>query len=198
MDNNEWISFIREIVQKGNDVNLKKECEKRGVGLNTLYRKLILLEKVDNKLYKEFLFLHPYKPRDTQGVDFEQLMRESILTGISQHELEEKYGVTKRTIQRQFAKVQESNYELYCIYKKYVELAKQGKDLDYVSIDNVEEGYILQSPTTEKQKLENRRNQFVEAIKAANASKNRQLSKHYKEQITRINKQIENDEGRIN
>ncbi len=198
MDNNEWISFIREIVQKGNDVNLKKECEKRGVGLNTLYRKLILLEKVDNKLYKEFLFLHPYKPRDTQGVDFEQLMRESILTGISQHELEEKYGVTKRTIQRQFAKVQESNYELYCTYKKYVGLAKKGKDLDYVSIDSVEEGYILQNPTTEKQKLENRRNQFVKAIKVANASKNRQLSKHYKEQIIRINKQIENNEGRIN
>ena len=35
--------------------------------------------------------MHPYKPRDRQEYDFEQLMRESILTGISQKELEAKF-----------------------------------------------------------------------------------------------------------
>ena len=88
MDDIEWIVFIKSIVSKGKNVNVKQECKERHVGLNTLYRKLQKLEKTNNELYQEFVSIHPYKPKDAQGVDFEQLMRESILSGMSQKELE--------------------------------------------------------------------------------------------------------------
>ena len=197
MDNVEWIDFIQEIVKKGNNVNLKKECEKRGVGLNTLYRKVSGLEQTNYQLYQQFVILHPYKPRDTQGIDFEQLMRESIITGISQKELEAKYGVSKRTIQRKFANIEAENYNLYYIYQLYVDALKTGKTLHHSVIDKIVEEYVPQVVSTEKEKLESRRNQFKESIRNAKENKQRQLCKHYEEQIMRIDKQIESKERGI-
>ena len=141
----EWKQFIKDIVKQGPKItNLKEECRKNHVGLNTLYRKLSILEETDYELYKQFISLHPYVPRDIQGVDFEQLMRESILTGISQKDLEIKYGVDKRTIQRKFANIKKDNSRLHEIYKRYTKL-KKGESLHHSIIDEVASEYTAKS-----------------------------------------------------
>lgn len=187
----QWEEFIEQIVQKGRDVNLKEICKEKHVGLNTLYRKLSILQKKNLALYQEFISLHPYKPRDTQGIDFEQLMRESIITGISQKDLEKKYDISKRTIQRKFAKIEEENFELYNIYQIYVDALKSGKQLHHTILEEVISEYIPQKVMTEKEKLEDRRKQFIESMKKV---ENRQTKNHYREEIKRVERQIEKNE----
>ena len=105
----EWKEFIIELNQTDKKVDLKKECKARGVGLNTLYRKVNSLKETDSEIFNEFIKKHPYSPRDISTIDFEQLMRESIICGVSQKDLENKYGVPKRTIQRKFRKIHDEN-----------------------------------------------------------------------------------------
>ena len=191
MEDIEWKQFIKEIVEKNKHINLKEECQKRQVGLNTLYRKLSKLEQTDNDLYNQFVSIYPYKPRDIQGIDFEQLMRESMLTGISQKELENKYGIPKRTIQRKFAEIRSKNAELYSIYQIYTKL-KSGQQLYQSVIEKLEAEYVPQTVVTEEIQLDNRRKKFVESLHVAKEKKNWQLYRHYVEQIERIDKQQSN------
>ena len=90
----EWKEFIIELNQEDKKVDLRKECKARGVGLNTLYRKVNKLKETDREIFTEFMRLHPYIPRDISTIDFEQLIRESIIFGVSQKDLENKYGVS--------------------------------------------------------------------------------------------------------
>ena len=191
MNDLEWTNFIKEILAKGKDVNLKSECKKRQVSLNTLYRKVSKLEETDIETYKEFMDMHPYKPRDRQEYDFEQLMRESILTGISQKELEVKYDIPKRTIQRKFAKIEKDNPELYNVYQIYVKL-KQGERLNHDVIDKVALEYVPQTAMTEEEKLKDRRQKFVESMRYAGEIKDKNLKNHYREQIERVDRHIKN------
>ena len=191
MNDLEWSNFIKEILAKVKDVNLKSECKKRQVSLNTLYRKVSKLEGTDIETYKEFMDMHPYKPRDRQEYDFEQLMRESILTGISQKELEAKYDIPKRTIQRKFAKIEEDNPELYSVYQIYVKL-KQDERLNYNVIDKVASEYVPQTIKTKEENLKSRRQKFVESMKHAEKIKDKNLKNHYREQIERVDRHIEN------
>lgn len=188
MNDLQWEEFIKEIIQKGRNVNLKKECQGKHVGLNTLYRKVSMLQEKDRELYEEFISLHPYQPRDTQGIDFEQLMRESIITGISQRELAKKYHIGFRTIQRRFAKVEEENFKLYTIYKIYVEALKSDKELHHTIIEEVISEYVPQQVKTEREQLENRRKNFMEAMRSVSS---KQMKQHYKEEINRVEQQIE-------
>ena len=190
MNDFEWLDFVKEILTKGKKVNLKEECKKRHVSLNTLYRKVLKLEKIEPKIYKEFMALHPYKPRDREEYDFEQLMRESILTGISQKGLEAKYDISKRTIQRKFAEIEQNNFKLYSVYKTYVNL-KQGESLRHEVIDEISSEYIPQIMMTEQEKLKDKRQKFIDSMKHAGKIKDKNLKNHYREQIERVNKQIE-------
>ncbi len=187
MNDIEWEEFIKEIIQKGKKVNLKKLCQEKHVGLNTLYRKVSRLQKTNILLYEQFNSLHPYQPRNIQGINFEQLMRECIITGISQKELEDKYGINKRTIQRRFAKIEQENLTLYNIYQIYVEALKEGKELHDNIINQVVAEYIPQQIQSEEQKLQDRRKQFIESM---NKATNKQTRNHYKDEIKRIEQQI--------
>lgn len=193
MNDMEWKTFIKEITNK-KVVNLKKECKQREVGLNTLYRTVSLLENTDNELYNKFMNMYPYQPRDIEEVDFEQIMRESILTGISQSELQEKYGFTKRTIQRKFANIGQTNERLYEIYKMYVECLRSGKELPEDIIIEVSKSYKPQEVRTRCQNLENRKEKFRERIKQIEMENNgtRQLKYYYKEQEKRVEQIIRN------
>lgn len=163
-------------------------CQEKQVGLNTLYRKVGKLKEKDLELYDEFISLHPYKPRDIQGIDFEQLMREAILTGISQNNMEKKYNVSKRTIQRRFAQIEQENFNLYRIYQLYVGAIKNNQQLHYKILDEVASEYVPQQNKSEYEKLECRRNQFIQSLKE---TENAQTRKHYQEEIQRITNQIE-------
>lgn len=191
MNDLQWKEFIKEITQRGKDVNLKKICQEKHVGLNTLYRKVSTLQEKDRELYEKFISLHPYQPRDTQGIDFEQLMRESIIMGISQRELAKKYDIDYRTIQRRFAKIEENNFELYNIYQIYVEALKSGKELHHTIVEKVTSEYVPQQVKTEREQLEGRRKKFVEAMRSASS---RQMKQYYKEEINRLEQQIEHIE----
>lgn len=192
MNNKQWNEFIAEMAQKKN-VNLREVCKERGVGLNTLYRRVSHLQENDLQLYEKFIQMHPYKPRDVQGIDFEQVMRESILTNITQKELEKKYGVSKRTIQRKFAKIEEENIELYTIYQIYIEAQRSGKELKYSILEQVESEYIPQKIKTTIQNLEERRKQFLESMKNA---KTKQVRKHIEDEIKRLDNQIQIEQKR--
>ncbi len=192
MNNKQWNEFIAEMAQKKN-VNLREVCKERGVGLNTLYRRVSHLQENDLQLYEKFIQMHPYKPRDVQGIDFEQVMRESILTNITQKELEKKYGVSKRTIQRKFAKIEEENIELYTIYRIYIEAQRSGKELKYSILEQVESEYIPQKIKTTIQNLEERRKQFLESMKNA---KTKQVRKHIEDEIKRLDNQIQIEQKR--
>lgn len=191
MNDIQWEEFIKEIVQKGRNVNLKETCKEKHVGLNTLYTKVSILKDRNPVLYENFISLHPYKPRDIQGIDFEQLMRESIITGISQKDLERKYDISKRTIQRRFAKIEEENFNLYNIYQIYVEALKNGKQLHHTILGEVISEYIPQKVKTEKEKLEDRRKKFIESMRNV---ENKQAKNHYKNEIKRVERQIERNE----
>jgi hypothetical protein len=186
----EWEKFIKEIVDQGKEINLVKACKEKSVGLNTLYRKVSKLEKTNPLLYQEFTSLHPYQPRDTQGIDFEQLMRECIITGISQKGLENKYDISKRTIQRKFAKIEEENYALYSVYKTYVDALKLGKTLHESVMDKVIEEYVPQQKITEEEKLKKRREKFLESMRETKDTNKMDTYRHCREQIERIDQQI--------
>ena len=59
MNDIEWESFIQMLSKKGEEVNLKKECKKKGVGLDTLYSKVNELNHKEDKkeIAKRFLYL---------------------------------------------------------------------------------------------------------------------------------------------
>ena len=47
----EWKEFIIELNQTDKKVDLKKECKARGVGLNTLYRKVNSLKETYSEIF---------------------------------------------------------------------------------------------------------------------------------------------------
>ncbi len=192
MNDVEWKNFIEELTKQRVN-NIAIACKNKNVGLNTLYRKVSKLEKTDNELYKKFIKLYPYKPRDVQGIDFRQLMIESILTGISQRDLALKYNIVFRTLQRKFKNIESEDSRLASIYKTYVSL-KNGKSLPYDILSELEAEYVPQKVVTKEENLENRRKQFIESLNVAKEGKEKQLVKHYKEQIERIDLQIKNTE----
>ena len=192
MNDVEWKNFIEELTKQRVN-NIAIACKNKNVGLNTLYRKVSKLEKTDNELYKKFIELYPYKPRDVQGIDFRQLMIESILTGISQRDLALKYNIVFRTLQRKFKNIESEDSRLASIYKTYVSL-KNGKSLPYDILSELEAEYVPQKVVTKEENLENRRKQFIESLNVAKEGKEKQLVKHYKEQIERIDLQIKNTE----
>ena len=198
MNDFEWKEFIQELTTK-RVINIKEECKNRHVSLNTLYRKVSQLEETDNELYKKFIELYPYKPRDVQGIDFRQLMIESILTGISQRDLAIKYNVDFRTLQRKFKKIESEDSKLSEIYKMYVNL-KKGESLPYSILEKLALEYIPQKAITTEENLQNRRKQFIESFNNAKEGKDYNLANHYREQIERIDLQIKNarqkEEGR--
>ena len=204
MNDIEWEEFIQELNKKGRTINLKKECKNRGVGLNTLYRKVNQLnirgDKKGKEIAKTFLKIHPYKPRDVVGIDFEQLMRQSIIEGTSQKGLEDQYGISKRTIQRKFAEIKQQNEELYDIYETYVKVSNKGEQLDYALIEKVAEEYKRQKPMTRRDILKTRRQTFLETLqnlqKREKSEGNTNLMNHYKKEIQRIDGQIESEEGK--
>ena len=140
----EWKEFIIELNQEDKKVDLRKECKARGVGLNTLYRKVNNLKETNTEIFTEFMRLHPYIPRDISTIDFEQLMRESIILGVSQKDLESEYGVSKRTIQRKFRKIHDENPELFNLYQSYLMVDSQEKLMPIIERALV--GYEKQEP----------------------------------------------------
>lgn len=198
MEEIEWKEFIVYLIEKGKKVNLKKECANRNVGLNTLYRKVNNLKEIDNAIYKKFMLLHPYIPRDIEMIDFENLMRESIIFGISQKELEHKYKVTKRTIQRKFSKIRITNPELFELYQRY--LVNKDEEMNIKIVDEALEGYERQNAYDVQQQLLNRKNKFmqrIEQLKDESGTLKKQARNYYKEGIKRIDNQQEiNEEER--
>lgn len=188
----EWKEFIIELNQKGKKVDLKKECKSKEVGLNTLYRKVNKLKETDNEIFLKFIKLHPYTPRDISTINFEQLMRESIIFGVSQKDLEHTYKVSKRTIQRKFKKIHEENPELFDLYQAYLSIDDEEKLAPIVEKALV--GYEKQEPLEEEKQLEKRKKDFLERIKVLedNNSKGskKQAIQHYKEEIQRIDNQL--------
>ena len=187
MSNIEWEKFIEEIIEKGKDVNLVQICKEKKVGLNTLYRKVALLKETNKDLYVRYITLHPYKPKEIKGINFEHLMREAILTGVSQIQLQNKYGVPKRTIQRKFAKISKENPQLYEIYQRCV---NSKEELDYNTIDQIASEYIPQRKVTQEETLKEARKGFLKKLQDMDKSGNKQLYKHYEEQVKRTEQQI--------
>ncbi len=163
MKDNEWKEFILNLVENDKKINLKEACREKRVGLDTLYRKVYKLKQEDNELYMKFMSLHPYIPRDIKSIDFEQLMRESIISGVSQKDLENIYGVSKRTIQRRFRKINEINPELFNLYQDYLNTDSEEK-LEYI-IEKALEGYQKQEPLQYENEVKNRRQEFIDRIK---------------------------------
>lgn len=191
MNDIEWEEFLKEIINKGSDVNLRTECEKKHVGLNTLYRKLNIIIQTNYELYSTFVSLHPYKPREVQGLDFEQLMRESILTGESQRGLASKYNVDPRTLQRKFKKISTSNPELYKIYQHYSSAKRRGQEIDTNYKRRVEDGYVPpKKPLTPTTQIEKRREDFRKRLEVAKKDGDGASIRHLQEQIIRINNQM--------
>ena len=188
----EWKEFIIELNQTDKKVDLKKECKARGVGLNTLYRKVNSLKETDSEIFNEFIKKHPYSPRDMSTIDFEQLMRESIICGVSQKDLENKYGVPKRTIQRKFRKIHDENPELFNLYQNYLMIDSQEKLMPIIEKALVD--YEKQEPLNEEKQLEKRKNDFLDRIKVLQDENpkgaKKQAIQHYKEEIQRIDNQI--------
>lgn len=138
--------------------------------------------------------LHPYKPKEIKGIDFEQLMREAILTGISQIGLQNKYGVSIRTIQRKFAKIAKENSQLYNIYQRCINL---GEKLDYTTIDKIVSEYVPQRKVTKEETLKEAREGFLKRLQDMDKSGNKQFYKHYEEQVKRAEQQIKELKGNI-
>ena len=188
----EWKEFIIELNQTDKKVDLKKECKARGVGLNTLYRKVNSLKETDSEIFNEFIKKHPYSPRDISTIDFGQLMRESIICGVSQKDLENKYGVPKRTIQRKFRKIHDENPELFNLYQNYLMIDSQEKLMPIIEKALVD--YEKQEPLNEEKQLEKRKNDFLDRIKVLQDENpkgaKKQAIQHYEEEIQRIDNQI--------
>lgn len=199
MNDIEWESFIQMLSKKGEEVNLKKECKKKGVGLDTLYSKVNELNHKEDKkeIAKRFLSMHPYRPRDIKELDFEQLMRESIIEKTSQSNLASKYRITKRTIQRKFAEIKEINPRLHDIYERYC-LLKKGEELDFKVIQEVCEEFQQQTPVTTQNSLKNRREEFLERLQDLEqnekSQQNANLINHYRRQLKRVEQQIEEEQ----
>lgn len=114
-------------------------------------------------------------------------MREAILTGVSQIQLQNKYGVPKRTIQRKFAKISKENPQLYEIYQRCV---NSKEELDYNTIDQIASEYIPQRKVTQEETLKEARKGFLKKLQDMDKSGNKQLYKHYEEQVKRTEQQI--------
>ena len=199
MNDIEWESFIQMLNKKGEKVNLKKQCKKKGVGLDTLYSKVNELNHKEDKkeIAKRFLSMHPYRPRDVKEIDFEQLMRESIIEKTSQSNLASRYRITKRTIQRKFAEIKETNPKLHDIYERYCSL-KKGEELDAKIIQEVCEEFQQQTPVSTQNSLKNRREEFLKRLQDLEQGKksqqNANLINHYRRQLKRVEQQIEEEQ----
>ena len=141
--------------------------------------------------------MHPYRPRDIKEIDFEQLMRESIIEKTSQQDLASKYGITKRTIQRKFAEIKENNPRLHDIYERYC-LLKKGEELDYRIMKEVCEEFQQQKPVTTQNSLTNRREAFLKRLQDleqnGKSQQNANLINHYRRQLKRVEQQIEEEQ----
>lgn len=197
----EWLEFMNEINAK-EKTNIKKECKKRKVGEQTLRTKATKFVNSEDenfqKVGKMFLKLHPYTPRDVIGIDFEHIMRDSIIHSISQKQISEIYGISHRTIQRKFAKIKKENPRLYEIYNYYKAL-KAGERLAPEIIDEISKEYERQKPLDAKEVLKKRREQFFDRMKQLDKQENSRTKtntlNYYRKSIENLDTQIEEYKG---
>lgn len=115
----EFEILIREIIQ--GKKSMAKAIKELGTESRTLNNEIQKLSVTNPELYKEFIKVRPYKPRERTDINIVGIVVEVLKTGITLEEISKKYDVGVRTISRGISKLKNSKDEkeknLYSLYK---------------------------------------------------------------------------------
>lgn len=115
----EFENYIRDII-KGNrsKASVIKELQTES---RTFNNKIQELSAINPKLYKEFIAVHPYRPKERKDINIHGFVIEMLKSDFTLTEMCEKYNVSYRTISRKITRLKKSDnpedLELYELYK---------------------------------------------------------------------------------
>lgn len=123
-----------------------------------MYRKVNKLKETDREIFTEFMRLHPYIPRDISTIDFEQLIRESIIFGFLKKIWKINMVFQKEQYKENLEKFMMKIQELFDLYQSYLML--DGKEKLIPIIEKALIGYEKQEPLNEEKQLEKKKKIF--------------------------------------
>lgn len=106
----------------------------------------------NQELLKKYLEEFPYKPRQNENINYENLIIEIIKNGRKASDAQEIYDIAERTYRRNIKRVQETNQTLYFAYKNYIHSSLSYDDKEY--IEGLEEGPVSFTNSTEDRKAQ--------------------------------------------
>lgn len=115
----EFENLIRDII-KGNrsKASVIKELQTES---RTFNNKIQELSARNPELYREFITVHPYRPKERNDINIQGLVIEMLKSNYTLTEMSEKYHISYRSISRKILQLKESDnpkdIELYALYK---------------------------------------------------------------------------------
>lgn len=115
----EFESLIRDIIEGNRSkASVIKELQTES---RTFNNKIQELSVRNPELYREFITVHPYKPKERKDINIQGLVIEMLKSDLTVAEMSEKYQISYRSISRKILQLKKSDnpkdVELYELYK---------------------------------------------------------------------------------
>ena len=136
----EFENLIRDII-KGNrsKASVIKELQTES---RTFNNKIQELSARNPELYREFITVHPYKPKERKDINVHGFVIEMLKSDFTLKEMCEKYNVSYRTMSRKIAQLKKSDnpdgLELYELYKNVAAKRSTSRKPSLGEIDKIE------------------------------------------------------------
>ena len=155
----EFENLIREIIDgKRSKANVIKELQTES---RTFNNKIQEMSITNPDLYREFIKVLPYKPRERKDINIVGLVTELLKTGTTLEEICNKYNIGVRTVSRKISQLKnsekESEIELYELYKSVARKKSNVKQLstnERFRIENLETQKVKGIDDTQRRKQE--------------------------------------------
>lgn len=115
----EFERLVREIIEEGRSIeSVVKELQTEN---RTFNNKIQELSMTNPELYREFIAVHPYKPKERKDINIRGFIIEALKSDYTIAEMCYRYGISYRTITRRITQLKKSDnqadVDLYNIYK---------------------------------------------------------------------------------
>ena len=155
----EFESLRREIIDgKKSKASVIRDLQTES---RTFNNKIQEMSITNPDLYREFIKVHPYKPRERKDINIVGLLIELLKTGSTLEEICDKYHIGIRTVSRKISQLKnsekESEKELYGLYKAVARRKSNVKQLtasERYRIENLEAQEVKGIDDTERRKRE--------------------------------------------
>lgn len=182
---------MKEICNKlfDNIITMEKACSSLNIDRATFKEKMIqyINQCNEQELIKRYIEYESKRNPDYSHINFKALLKEMIISNVSQVKIAEEYGIPSRTIGREIEKLKGDDYysDLYYLCKEHAERKISARDYSYFEKDLIkrllekyeDEPIIIENSITKEEREYNRAKSIVEQSKKMDGTNKEKAAK---------------------